>query len=92
MQDIHWAEALHGLLPELHAGGCGAAQSISRRSAAPSRPRRASRRGDLQPVFDWLRTNIWQQGSRHETDELMRRATGEPLNPAHFRAHLEART
>jgi carboxypeptidase Taq len=47
--------------------------------------------GDLQPVFDWLRTNIWQNASRYETDELMRRATGEPLNPAHFRAHLEAR-
>jgi carboxypeptidase Taq len=48
-------------------------------------------RGDLSPVFDWLRTHIWSQGSRWTTDELAQRASGEALNPAHFRAHLEAR-
>ena len=48
-------------------------------------------RGELEPVFDWLRTNIWTQGSRWTTEELAVRASGEPLNPAHFRAHLEAR-
>ena len=47
--------------------------------------------GDLTAVFDWLRERIWSQASRWETDELVRRASGEPLNPAHYRAHLEAR-
>jgi carboxypeptidase Taq len=48
-------------------------------------------RGDFAPVFDWLREHIWLQGSRWTTDELAVRASGEVLNPAHFRAHLEAR-
>ena len=48
-------------------------------------------RGELAPVFDWLREHIWQQGSRYPTDELARRASGEPLNTAHYRRHLEAR-
>jgi carboxypeptidase Taq len=47
--------------------------------------------GDNQPVFDWLKAHVWTQASRWTTDELVRRATGEPLNPAHFKAHLEAR-
>ena len=47
--------------------------------------------GDLDPVFDWLRANIWSQGRRWETGELVRRASGEALNPAHFRRHLESR-
>jgi carboxypeptidase Taq len=47
--------------------------------------------GELGCVFDWLQANIWSQGSRHTTDELAIRASGEPLNPAHFRAHLQAR-
>jgi carboxypeptidase Taq len=47
--------------------------------------------GDLAPIFDWLRANIWSQASRWDTPELTRRASGEDLNPAHFRAHLEAR-
>jgi carboxypeptidase Taq len=42
-------------------------------------------------VFDWLRENIWLQGSRWTTDELSIRASGEALNPAHFKAHLEKR-
>jgi carboxypeptidase Taq len=47
--------------------------------------------GDLAPVLDWLRDHIWLQASRWTTDELAVRASGEPLNPVHFRAHLEAR-
>ena len=40
---------------------------------------------------DWLRQNIWHQASRWETPDLAVRASGEPLNPAHYRAHLERR-
>jgi carboxypeptidase Taq len=47
--------------------------------------------GDLASVFDWLRDNIWRQASRWTTDELVLRASGETLNPAHFKAHLQAR-
>jgi carboxypeptidase Taq len=47
--------------------------------------------GDLAPVFGWLNDNIWSQASRWTTDELAQRASGEPLNAAHFKAHLEAR-
>jgi carboxypeptidase Taq len=38
-----------------------------------------------------LRQRIWQPASRWPTEELARRASGEALNPAHYRAHLEAR-
>jgi carboxypeptidase Taq len=47
--------------------------------------------GDWSPVFDWLRDRIWSQASRWPTDELAVRASGEVLNPAYFKAHLEAR-
>jgi carboxypeptidase Taq len=47
--------------------------------------------GNLAPVFDWLRDNIWTQASRWSTDELSLRASGETLNPAYFKAHLEKR-
>ncbi len=39
----------------------------------------------------WLEKHIWQQASRWPTDELAQRASGEVLNPAHYRAHLEGR-
>jgi carboxypeptidase Taq len=48
-------------------------------------------RGDLAPLFDWLREQVWSQASLWNTDELAMRASGEALNPAHFKAHLERR-
>jgi carboxypeptidase Taq len=91
LQDVHWPEGLFGYFPSYTLGAMCAAQYFATiRRAMPDLDARIEA-GDLKPVFDWLEANIWRHGSRHETDELMRRATGEALNPAHFRAHLEAR-
>jgi carboxypeptidase Taq len=91
LQDVHWPEALFGYFPCYSLGAMYAAQWFAAmRRAMPDLDARIGA-GELQGVFDWLRANIWSQGSRHTTDELAVRASGEPLNPAHFRAHLQAR-
>ncbi|CAD5372537.1 Metal-dependent carboxypeptidase [Rubrivivax sp. A210] len=91
MQDVHWPEALFGYFPCYSLGAMYAAQWFAAmRRAMPDLDARIGS-GDLASVFDWLRENIWNQASRWTTDELVRRASGETLNPAHFRAHLEAR-
>ena len=88
---MHWPEGLFGYFPSYTLGAMCAAQYFAAiRKAMPDLEARIEA-GDLKPVFDWLEAHIWRHGSRFETDELMRRATGEALNPAHFRAHLEAR-
>jgi carboxypeptidase Taq len=91
MQDVHWPEALFGYVPCYSLGAMYAAQwfATMRRQMADLDDRIG--RGDLGAVFDWLKTNIWEAASRYTTDELVRRASGEALNPAHFRAHLERR-
>ncbi|MDE2368344.1 MAG: carboxypeptidase M32 [Burkholderiales bacterium] len=91
LQDVHWAEALFGYFPCYSLGAMYAAQWFAAmRRERPDLDARIGA-GELAAVFDWLRERIWSQGSRWETDELVRRASGEPLNPAHYRAHLEAR-
>jgi carboxypeptidase Taq len=91
LQDVHWPEALFGYFPCYSLGAMYAAQwAQAMRRATPDLDARISR-GDFAKVFDWLRDNIWTQGSRWTTDELAVRASGEALNPAHFKAHLEAR-
>jgi carboxypeptidase Taq len=91
MQDVHWPEALFGYFPCYSLGAMYAAQWFaSMRRSMPDLDARIGA-GDLGSVFDWLRTHIWTQASRWTTDELAMRASGEVLNPAHFRAHLEAR-
>ncbi len=91
MQDVHWSEGLVGYFPCYTLGAMYAAQWFAHiRSAAPDLDDQTAR-GDFSPICDWLRANIWQQASRWTTRELVERASGEPLNPAHFRRHLESR-
>jgi len=91
LQDVHWPEALFGYFPCYSLGAMYSAQWFAAmRRAMPDLDDRIGH-GDLAAVFDWLRDNIWTQASRWTTDELAIRASGELLNPAHFKAHLEAR-
>ena len=91
LQDVHWPEGLFGYFPCYSLGAMYAAQwAAAMRRAVPDLDARIGQ-GDFAPMFDWLRDHIWLQASRWSTDELAVRASGEVLNPAHFKAHLESR-
>ncbi|HEX7768838.1 MAG TPA: carboxypeptidase M32, partial [Dokdonella sp.] len=91
MQDVHWGCGLFGYFPCYTLGAMYAAQWFATmRRGRPTLDEEIAR-GELAPVFDWLKDRIWSQGSRWETPELVLRASGEALAPAHFRRHLETR-
>jgi carboxypeptidase Taq len=91
MQDVHWGAGLIGYFPCYTLGAMYAAQWFATmRREMPDLDRRIVN-GELTPVFDWLNARIWSQASRYETPELVKRASGETLNPAHFKAHLSSR-
>lgn len=91
LQDVHWSEGAFGYFPSYTLGAMYAAQwfAAMRRQTADLDARIG--RGELAPVFDWLEAQIWSQGCLWPTPELVRRASGEALNPQHFRHHLETR-
>ena len=91
MQDVHWPSGSFGYFPCYTLGAMYAAQWFATMRRQKPDLDASIAAGDLNPVFDWLKDHIWRQGSRWETPELARRASGETLNPAHFRAHLENR-
>lgn len=91
LQDAHWSWGMFGYFPCYTLGAMYAAQWFATmRRLTPDLDQRIGR-GDLQPVIGWLRQHIWTPASLWTTDELAQRASGEVLNPAHYRAHLEAR-
>ena len=91
LQDIHWPSGMFGYFPSYTLGAMYAAQYFATiRKLHPDMDTRIAS-GDLSPVMDWLDANIWSQASRWSTDVLVTHATGEPLNPKHFRKHLETR-
>lgn len=90
MQDIHWTDGSFGYFPSYTLGAMYAAQfmaamkkTVDVEAAIVSR--------DLSPIFSWLSEKIWSKGSSLTTDELVKAATGETLNAAHFQAHLRNR-
>ncbi len=58
--------------------------------AVPEIPEAISR-GDFTPLMAWLGEQVHGLGSLYTTDDLIERATGRPLDPKVFQAHLEAR-
>ncbi len=90
MQDIHWTDGAFGYFPCYTLGAMYAAQWFATMRKTRDIDAEVAR-GELTGVFDWLRTNIWDNASRYETDELCRRASGGPLDPQHFKTHLETR-
>ena len=90
MQDIHWTDGGFGYFRLIRWGDV-------RRAAVPCRENGAASLqasiadGDLSALFDWLRQNVWQHGSRFTTSQLITRATGEDLNIRYFREHLTSR-
>lgn len=91
MQDIHWTDGGFGYFPSYTLGAMYAAQLFhAARKALPDLDA-AIAVGNFSPLFDWLRQNIWQHGSRFTTSALITQATGEDLNSQYFRQHLTAR-
>jgi carboxypeptidase Taq len=91
MQDVHWPSGGFGYFPSYTLGALMAAQQWAAivRQHCDIDDQISSGRFDT--VNEWRCKHIWSQASRHPTMELLERATGEPLNAAHFIRHLEAR-
>jgi carboxypeptidase Taq len=91
LQDIHWYDGAFGYFPTYTLGAMAAAQLFDAASKAiPGLPA-AIGRGQFKPLVDWLCENIHGKASYLSTRELLTAATGRPLDPAIFKAHLEAR-
>lgn len=90
MQDIHWTDGAFGYFPSYTLGAMYAAQFMTSMKQVLD-VNTVIQSGDLSPIFNWLETHIWSQGSVLTTNELVIKATGEILNPAYFKQHLSER-
>jgi carboxypeptidase Taq len=91
LQDIHWPAGAIGYFPCYTLGALLAAQLYEALIAAePDLPAQIAA-GEFRPLLVWLRVNVHEQGARYETQELIARATGRPLELQPFLRHLEVR-
>jgi carboxypeptidase Taq len=91
LQDIHWYDGLFGYFPSYTLGAMAAAQLMAAARRDLPALDAALERGELAPLVGWLRERVHGQGSLLGFNDLLRSATGKPLDPADFTAHLTAR-
>ncbi|MBU8538919.1 carboxypeptidase M32 [Falsiroseomonas tokyonensis] len=91
LQDIHWHDGAFGYFPSYTLGAMAAAQLMAAlRRAEPELDAQLAR-GEMARMMGWLRGHVHSQGARLGLQDLLRAATGKPLDPADFTAHLTAR-
>jgi carboxypeptidase Taq len=91
LQDIHWYDGAFGYFPSYTLGAMAAAQLMAAARRDLAGLDAALERGDLSPLLAWLRAKVHGHASRFEFNALLAHATGKPLDPADFQAHLTAR-
>jgi carboxypeptidase Taq len=91
LQDIHWSSGAFGYFPTYTLGNLYAAQFYQRAEQDLGNLEDLFRKGELEPLLHWLRQNIHGEGRRHRSRDLVRKVTGEDLNPRHLLSYLESK-
>jgi len=89
MQDVHWSAGLIGYFPTYTLGNLYAAQFFARAEQELGPLEAQFAQGAFGPLLEWLRKNIYQQGSRYWPRDLVRRVTGQDLNPQFLIDYLQ---
>ncbi len=83
LQDIHWSYGFAGF-QSYTVGSVVAAQLDAALREDIDDVDGKIRRGEFEPFHDWMTENVHAHGKRYETDDLIERATGEPLTADYF--------
>ncbi|MBD9244326.1 MAG: hypothetical protein EGQ66_00530, partial [Coriobacteriaceae bacterium] len=88
LQDTHWSDGSLGYFPTYALGSAFGAQLKAAMVAGGMDFDTVCASGDLAPIREWLRTNIWHWGRAKDSGELMLAACGEPFSPAYYTDYL----
>ncbi|MEZ5647821.1 MAG: carboxypeptidase M32 [Alphaproteobacteria bacterium] len=91
LQDIHWPDGAFGYFPTYTLGALAAAQLFDAAVRQIPEIMPGLRQGNFVPLFDWLKKKVHGWGSRFSTDEILEKATGQPLGTTVFKQHIMQR-
>jgi carboxypeptidase Taq len=89
LQDIHWSLGDFGYFPTYALGNLFSAQFFSAfHKDHPDWEKRVEA-GDFPFIRDWLKDKIHRYGRMHDSDSLVKRATGKPLSETAYCSYLK---
>ena len=92
LQDVHWSGGGIGYFPTYALGNVISLQiwTVVRQALAGLDGQLAA--GDLRPLSDWLRDNLYSLGRKLTPKETIERLTGSPeIDPAPYLEYLRAK-
>jgi carboxypeptidase Taq len=84
LQDIHWAAGAFGYFPSYALGCLIAAQLWERMESELGAQDEALGRGDVEAIRAWLGEHVHRHGRRLDTEALVERVTGDPIDAEPF--------
>ncbi|AFK18120.1 carboxypeptidase M32 [Haloferax mediterranei ATCC 33500] len=91
LQDIHWAYGNFGYFPTYSLGSIMAAQLFAAAEEDIENLDEKIADGEFDDLREWLRENIHQHGRRYETNDLVKRATGDDFTADEFIDYVESK-
>jgi carboxypeptidase Taq len=91
LQDVHWSGGAFGYFPSYCIGNMIASQLWFTVLKSMPDIENDFEHGDFSRLLGWLRTHIHAHGKRYDTEELVKRVTGEGISPKHLIRYLNER-
>lgn len=88
LQDIHWSHGSFGYFPTYSLGSFYATQFYTQAKKEIVDLESFISKGNMQPLLEWLRTNIHCHGKRYSAQDLCEKITGEKLNFDYFLSYV----
>jgi carboxypeptidase Taq len=88
LQDVHWSHGTIGYFPTYTLGNIYAAQLFNKAKSEIPNLEAGFKKGEFDKLLNWLRKNIHREGSRYYPEELIKKITGEGLNPKYLIDYL----
>ena len=89
LQDIHWSHGNFGYFPTYSLGSVMAAQLFAAAEAEIDDLDDQIAAGEFDDLREWLGENVHRHGARYETNELVKRATGEDFTADAFLQYVD---
>jgi carboxypeptidase Taq len=89
LQDIHWAHGSFGYFPTYTFGNIIAAQLFQKAEADMPALHEQFAHGDFSKMLEWLRSNVHHHGRKFTSKEIVKKVTGDEINPDAFIRYLQ---
>ena len=89
LQDIHWTGGFASFQSYTVGSVLAAQLDAALRQDLDEDVDDLIRRGEFEPLHDWMREHVHRHGQQYPADELIERATGEPLTADYFIEYTE---